>query len=127
VKWIAVAIVIAAAMISLALYLALSPRPRAAAPPPLGDPSKSASAALAAYQPGLRMACWPTDAGELPPSRWSVDLSFDANGQQLARGFSEERGASNPEVTKCVQRLLPPLRIAAPGQTVRVEVPFALP
>lgn len=129
---VAAAIVLAGVMISVALYLALSPRPQVAPVAParvaaIGNPSQSAAEALASYRPGLRIACWPTDAGALTASRWIIDLTFDATGTQIARGFREERGASNTEVTKCVERYLPTLRIPAPGQSARVEVPFALP
>jgi hypothetical protein len=129
VKLVAAAIVLAGAMISAALYFALRPAVPAApvAPAVIGAPLKSAAETLASYQPGLRIACWPTDAGERHPSRWIIDVTFDERGAQIARGFREERDASNPDVTKCVDRYLPALRIPAPGKTVQVEVPFALP
>lgn len=131
-KWIAASIVLAGALIGLGLYFGLSarPTPPVAAPPTAPTaPSaeRAAIAALESYRPGLRIACLSRDGGAQGPLRWVVDLTFDAAGVQLARGFREERGASSPEATQCLERYLPQLTIAPPGQAVRVEVPFALP
>lgn len=51
----------------------------------------------------------------------TFNFSLDANGKQLARGISEDRETSRPEVTQCVQTKLPALSIAAPGSNVFVD------
>jgi hypothetical protein len=58
--------------------------------------------------------------------KYTFNFTFDGTGRQLARGVMEERATSRPDVTECVNRLLPEVRVTAPGQNVYVEIPLEL-
>lgn len=101
--------------------------------------SQDAKASLELQRAALTKLCWePLTKGEAanpqapPPARpgyidYSIDVTFDAKGAQLARGMSEERRTARLEVTACVSSHMKPLSVPAPGAVVRVEVPFRLP
>jgi len=58
----------------------------------------------------------------------SFSFSFDAAGAQTARGISEDRATSRPDVTQCIQQKLPAITIPAPGGAVFIEaVVWTLP
>ena len=147
------AIVVAGAMIAGAVYLGL--RGREGQPPAAADaaavPSSSAlspssstapstssreavaaaaSSALANLRSDLARACWKpavtTEAGPLIV-RYVFHFTFDADGQQIARGISEDRTAARPEVTQCVLQRLPVIRVPPPGTVTMVDVAFELP
>jgi hypothetical protein len=85
---------------------------------------------LEGYRAKLISSCWEPAARARPtPSKVKLtfDFTFGADGAQIGRGVSEDRGAARPEVTSCVLSLLPPIRVPAGGASVRVEVPFTLP
>jgi hypothetical protein len=74
--------------------------------------------------------CWKPSLAKSrdPPSvRYVFNITFDAEGRQLARGLAEDRAAARPDVTTCLGAELTPLAIPAPGAVVQVEVPFSLP
>lgn len=139
-KGLAPAIVLAGALIAVGLYLGLRSRqgaPTAArsnAAPPSAPPTqvsteRFAAALLEYHRPDLVKRCWePRAASRGPePAKMRIDVTFGADGAQVARGFLEERGSSDPEVTACVQRVLPPLRVPPPGASVRLELQLVLP
>ncbi len=119
--------------------IALGPGPTAAASttaPTVSQPApatsavdtKTVTAALkAALDQNKKMivdeCVTPSLAKKPTPAKVNLTFNFsvDANGKQLARGISEDRETSRPEVTECVQRKLPALSIAAPGTNVFVE------
>lgn len=70
--------------------------------------------AALAGQPGLTM--------EL-----TFNVTFDAEGQTIARGVVETPGSSTPALTACVGDAMLPLRVPPPGRTVQVEVPLRFP
>jgi hypothetical protein len=58
----------------------------------------------------------------------SFNFSLDASGKQVARGVSEDRATSRPEVTQCIQEKLPGLSVAPPGASVFVDgIEWVLP
>ncbi len=55
------------------------------------------------------------------------NVTFDAQGMQLARGTVELAGSSTPELTACISEHMAPLRVPAPGVPRLVEVPLKFP
>ena len=55
------------------------------------------------------------------------NVTFDAEGRQLARGTVELGGSSTPELTACINEQLAPLQVPPPGATLMVEVPLRFP
>ncbi|CAN95462.1 hypothetical protein predicted by Glimmer/Critica [Sorangium cellulosum So ce56] len=151
------AILLGSAMIAAAVYLGLrhgpagvpaDPRPAGGAPSPPADAASAAAApsagpgvprdevatqaarALEAHRPALIERCYKPAVAAQPAPRevkYVFNLTFDAQGRQLARGIIEDREASRPEVTACLVDALPPVAVAPPGANVRVDVPFSLP
>lgn len=105
-----------------------APRPPRPAEAPavrsLAVVTADAIAALEYQRMTLRSRCPPA-----PGQRFGVllNVTFDAQGVEVMRGLSEERGNSLPELTRCVTDKLTPLRVPPPGAMVRVEIPLALP
>jgi hypothetical protein len=139
-KGVAPAIVIAGALIGMGLYFGLRSRDRAtpparstASPSPPAAPRLNtegfAAAAVEYHRAELVKRCWEPQraGGQSNPARMTLDITFGPDGTQLARGVLEERGAAPPEMTSCVQRILPPLQVPPPGASVRVALPLTLP
>ena len=63
------------------------------------------------------------------PSRvnYVFNVTFDAQGKQIARGMLEERQGGRPEITQCMNDALPSLEIPPPGNSVQVDLPWTLP
>lgn len=104
----------------------------AAAPTP--DPVPAAIAATLAelerQRPRLIKTCWApalARAAEPASSRYKLNVTYNAAGEQIAFGMSEVRGYSRPAVTKCLGGAMTALSIPAPGEPVRVELRFSLP
>lgn len=55
------------------------------------------------------------------------NVTFDAQGMQLARGTVELAGSSTPELTACINEHMAPLWVPAPGVPRLVEVPLKFP
>jgi hypothetical protein len=65
---------------------------------------------------------------EKPPKVALVlNIAFDANGKQAARGFIEDRETSRADVTQCLQTNLPALSVPPPGRVITIQVPWTLP
>ncbi|WP_437685987.1 hypothetical protein [Sorangium sp. So ce176] len=95
--------------------------------------ARQAARALDAHRPALVERCY-RPAASAPPAqpepravRYVFNITFDAQGRQIARGIIEDRETARPEVTACLVGALPPVEIAPPGANVRVDVPFSLP
>lgn len=118
-----------------------SPAPAARAEPgglsPRGRPSpalvarvaEEASLGLEAARPELVARCVPPGRpADQASSRFTFNVTFDADGREIARGISEDRSARSPEVASCLRRLpLGALRVSAPGANVGVRLAFSLP
>lgn len=105
--------------------------PHAPAPSvPRDEVAMQAARALEAHRPALIERCYKPAVAARPAPRgvkYVFNLTFDAQGRQLARGIIEDREASSPAVTACVAAALPAVAVAPPGANVRVDVPFSLP
>jgi len=64
---------------------------------------------------------------EPPTVKLVFNVTFNEQGQQIARGISEDRATSRYEVTQCVTDALPPLQVPAQGASVMVDLPWTLP
>ncbi|WP_437644127.1 hypothetical protein [Sorangium sp. So ce362] len=107
-----------------------APAPRRAPSVPREEVARQAARALDAHRPALVERCYrPAIAAHPAPRgvKYVFDLTFDAQGRQIARGILEDRETSRPEITACLVTALPPVAVAPPGASVRVDVPFSLP
>jgi hypothetical protein len=59
--------------------------------------------------------------------KYMFNVTFDAMGNVVARGVSEDRETARPEVLACISENFPTLKVTPPGQSVLVDVPFELP
>lgn len=58
----------------------------------------------------------------------SINITFDAQGQQIMRGALEDRETMREGVSMCAMGLVPPLKLPmAPGASVGIEIPWVLP
>ncbi|NUO47893.1 MAG: hypothetical protein HOV80_03455 [Polyangiaceae bacterium] len=92
--------------------------------------SSSASNAIEKHRKHLVEKCWNPSAKTDPEPKsvtYTLELTFDAEGKQIARGLSEPRGASRPAVPQCLQTELPNLTIDPPGVSVAFKVELTLP
>jgi hypothetical protein len=64
---------------------------------------------------------------EPPHVKLTFDVTFDAQGRQIARGVTEDRATARPGVTACATDLVPELRVPPPGAAVLVELRWTLP
>jgi hypothetical protein len=85
--------------------------------------------ALEKQRAALVDLCWkPLTKGQASPTpaAYVIDVSFDEAGNEVARGLSAKRGATN-ELTRCLSVRAPSLSIPARGTRARARVPFTLP
>jgi hypothetical protein len=78
----------------------------------------------------LNARCWPRDglASGHQDTLVTFNVTFDANGREIARGLGEDRRARAPELLRCLQQLpLGSLRISPTGANVGVRVAMRLP
>ncbi len=88
--------------------------------------TRDATRAVEEQRDKVRKACW-ADASTDQTNRYVLTFSFDANGQQLSRGMSEDRNNDRRGLAGCLADALAPIRLPAPGIAVSVDVPFELP
>jgi hypothetical protein len=90
-----------------------------------------ASRALAQTKQSLLTACWApsiANAPEPPTSRYTVEVSFNVDGVEVARGISEVRGVpSRQDVAECLRKRPGTLRIPPPRSPVTVELTLDFP
>ena len=73
-------------------------------------------------------SCWIGRAAERKTARVTFNLTFDAQGREIARGISEDRRAPAPELGRCLRRLQgTTLAIAPTGANVGVSLPMTFP
>jgi hypothetical protein len=113
-----------------------APAPAAAAAPSRAEvvalATSSARAQLEGFRASLLSRCDASPApGEAPRvGKLTFNLTFDANGREIARGISEDRRARlSPPVARCLRELprIGSLAIPAPGVTVGVKVAMTFP
>ncbi len=148
------AILLGSIIVSAGLFLGLrsgkSDAPPPVAPPPVVLPSpvkplpqqpsppvvdkqqiiREAVAVLAKHKKALAEKCVAAALAKKPdpPSvKLLFNITFNAQGKPIARGVTEDRQTSRPEVTTCVNESLPEITVTPPGQTVLVDVPLELP
>ncbi len=108
---------------------AMAPQPKLT--PELVDRvTQQARDGLEALRATLVARCAPEgsrDAGA-HPATLVVNLTFDADGREIARGIAENRRAPAGRLGTCLRRLRDTsLSVAPPGVTVGVSVPITLP
>lgn len=103
--------------------------PRSAPAAVQAEAEKAAAAALEVEKKtNLLPKCWLPALQKSPKpafARFNLDLTFDAQGMQIASGVNEDRSAPRSDVVGCIQNLT--LQIPATGQVVRVMVPLTFP
>ena len=120
-RWIAVAIVVGSALIGLGIYLGLR-RPEGQ-DRPRSVPVKHADVAQVRDQATTALRAAGATCGHV---RVSVDLTIGPRGEEIARGITELRDDPQPATAACL-RALPPIRIAPPGETVRLAIDLVVP
>lgn len=93
---------------------------------------KAATEALAAEKKNkLVPKCWEPaiKANPQPPAaKFTLDMTFDGQGNQITLGISEQRSAARADVAKCLREENLSLRIQRPpGNPVRVVLPLDFP
>jgi hypothetical protein len=91
---------------------------------------QQATEALAYQRTRLRDLCYrpaALAAGAPLSAVWTLNVTFDALGNQLARGVVEQRGTSTPDLTTCIGNETQPLRVPPPGRMIMVEIPLSFP
>jgi len=92
--------------------------------------AQQASEALSYQRTRLRDLCYrpaALAAGSGLSAIWTLNVTFDALGDQLARGVVEHRGTSTPDLTMCIGKETQPLSVPPPGRTIMVEIPLRFP
>ena len=92
--------------------------------------AQQASEALAYQRSALRDRCYRPAAlvaGVGLRAGWTLNVTFDAQGKQLARGMEEQRGTSTPALSECIGDQMQPLMVPPPGATIMVEIPLSFP
>lgn len=92
--------------------------------------ARDATAAIEKHRAHLKKTCWEESAKKSPApaqSKFVWNITFDAQGKQLARGITEEREGMREGLGACVSQALPSLEVQPPGTTVQVDVSFTLP
>lgn len=111
----------------------VAPAPVVAPPPvPVASPEVVLGHAIEAlrYQrAGLLATCFRPALAAKPGLTMELvfNVTFDAQGRQLARGVVETPGTSTPALTACVTGAMTPLQVPAPGRVLMVEVPLRFP
>lgn len=91
---------------------------------------KDAADAFEAIRADVRDECWntlpedPAAPGSVPVD---LSLSYDAEGNVLASGVSEDREARRDGLADCLGPLVHGLRIPPPGQNTSVQVRVTMP
>jgi hypothetical protein len=85
---------------------------------------------LELLRPEIVAQCWPR--GGLPKGRTTAsvtfNITFDAQGREIARGIAEDRRAPAGEFARCLRQLpASALAIAPPGSNIGVSIPVSYP
>ncbi len=91
----------------------------------LRDSSAEATEIFQQSRAGLVAACPPSNLSA-KPGAYEMNLIFDADGKEVARGLNELHDV-RPEVTACIRQHRTPIQIAASGARSRARVAFTIP
>jgi hypothetical protein len=103
---------------------------RALTPQTVARVVEDAKARLEDLRPYIVSRCWPSGglAGGRTSARLTFDITFDAEGREIARGVSEDRRAPAGEFGRCLRSLEgTALSIRAPGSNVGVSLSINYP
>jgi hypothetical protein len=112
------------------------PIPAAAAPAPVARATPDtvarvageARARIEALRGYIDASCWTGRAEERKTAKLTFNLTFDAQGREIARGISEDRMAPAQAFGSCLRKLQgTTLAIAPPGANVGVSIPVMFP
>jgi hypothetical protein len=111
-----------------------APAPAAAAADPRTELAtrvrEEAKAQFETYRNEIVSQCWPEKG--LPrgarTAKLTINVTFDAQGHEIARGISEDRRAPAGEFGRCVRSLSGiTLGVSPPGSNVAVSIPVSYP
>ncbi|WP_437910361.1 hypothetical protein WME95_21550 [Sorangium sp. So ce327] len=74
--------------------------------------------------------CWEPSLRKNPAparARYIFNMTFDASGNEIARGISEVRGMDRPDAAQCLRMMPLELVVPPPGTRVSVEIEMTLP
>lgn len=74
--------------------------------------------------------CWEPSLRKNPAparARYIFNMTFDASGNEIARGISEVRGMDRPDAAQCLRMMPLGLAVPPPGTRVSVEIEMTLP
>ncbi|WP_437767443.1 hypothetical protein WMF27_19115 [Sorangium sp. So ce281] len=74
--------------------------------------------------------CWEPSLRKNPAparARYIFNMTFDASGNEIARGISEVRGMDRPDAAQCLRMMPLELIVPPPGTRVSVEIEMTLP
>jgi hypothetical protein len=75
--------------------------------------------------------CWEPALKQKPEparARFTLDMTFDGQGKEIARGISEDRSAPRVDVANCLRQIPMALQVTPPpGISVRVNLPLEFP
>ncbi|WP_437718756.1 hypothetical protein WMF45_21455 [Sorangium sp. So ce448] len=74
--------------------------------------------------------CWEPSLRKNPAparARYIFNMTFDASGNEIARGISEVRGMDRPDAAQCLRMMPLGLVVSPPGTRVSVEIEMTLP
>jgi hypothetical protein len=92
--------------------------------------NREAKVKLEALREQVVATCWPSGGAAKGLKRASVtyNLTFDAQGREIARGIAEDRRAPAGEFGKCLRQLeRNPITVSPPGTNVGLSVAMSYP
>jgi hypothetical protein len=92
--------------------------------------TEEAQRALEAKRVEIVKACWDPSFKKNPSppkAKYLFDVSFDPQGNEIARGISDVRGMERPDTGQCLREQPMGLRITPPGVYVSLELEWTLP
>jgi hypothetical protein len=107
--------------------VAFARAPRAA-PELVARVAEEARAKIEEQRDYIASSCGNGGADGRPAAKLTFNITFDAQGREIARGISEDRRAPAGEFGRCLRKLQGiTLAVAPPGSNVGVSIPVAFP
>ena len=91
---------------------------------------KAAQQALDSVKAGWIKKCWAPAIAKTPKpdtARWTIDVTFNAAGIEIARGISDIRGSERADVARCLRTLPLDLRIPPQPRSARATLMLTMP